>query len=474
MKRRIRLLLCFLWASSIFGASPLLAETDRLPTIKKLQETLAAVADNVRPSVVAIRAVQRVQMMEEFDQQAAATQPGNTPPAPIYERIIPAIGSGVIFDECGLVLTNEHVIQDARPEDIECVLYNGLHCKVRGLTTDPRSDLAVLRIEHENVQPAQLSDLQTVKQGHFVVVMGNPFGMAYENRGGPALSFGVVSSLGQVLTHELDPLDQRYYGNLIQTDAPINPGNSGGPLINLNGEVIGLTTAIATRTGGSQGVGYAIAIDQRTKKIIRQLSRGEPVRYGYLGVRLRELTETERQSIELAENVGALVEDVQLNTPAAEAGLQAGDVLYRYNNRQIKSVDQLIRWVGASPVGKNASLWIYRNRKAKEVPVKLGMRDAPAGSHYEQPYTCCGLTLSDVDQRLREKYGLLKSKTRCVVITDVSTGSPAEKAGLRSGQVIESINDQSVASVRRLHCGLAAKPLKLTLAAHPDRKITLP
>jgi len=275
VRTSIRYTILLAAGAGVILAGPVRAQPDPgdLAQIELLQETLAAVADEVRPSLVAIRAERRVNRIEQPSGQAAS--PGGETHRRPREQVIPAVGSGVIIGANGLILSNEHVVHHAEPEAIECILASGERYTVRGITTDPRSDLAVLRIDAKDLRPARLGDAGTVRQGHFAIVMGNPFGSASDGAGRPAMSFGVISGIGRNLTRKLDR--DRYYGNLLQTDARINPGNSGGPLFNIKGEVIGIITAISSRSGGSEGVGYAIPIDERTKAIIAQLARGEKV-----------------------------------------------------------------------------------------------------------------------------------------------------------------------------------------------------
>jgi len=446
-------------------------EPDSLARVELLQNTLAAVADEVRPSVVAIRADRRVGM---YDPGADNTAPPDDQISRQFpESVIPAVGSGIVISADGLILTNEHVIHNADPESIE-VLIAGERYAVRGITSDPRSDLAVLRIDARSLKPLRLGDLSTVRQGHFAIVMGNPFGSASDNHGTPALSFGVISALGQDLTHKLDP--GRYYGNLIQTDARINPGNSGGPLLNIKGEVIGLNTAISTRSGGNEGVGYAIAIDERTKEIITQLSRGEEVEYGYLGVRLAPPKTGDLQPPEGASPGGALIMDVEFGTSAAAAGLQAGDLVVKFAGRPVDSVDQLIRLVGAARVGVKVTMTVCRNQRRLNLTVVPARREGlPRGVNIEVPLSWRGMQLASPTPEIRKAYHL-PDVVRGVVVTRLEPGGPADRAGLEPGQVIRQVNQVPVKGLRRLRqiAPDLAGPVKIILDADPPIELTLP
>ena len=267
--------------------------------IETLQNTLAAIAEEVSPSVVAIRATRTVNVEDGRgdpfpDSDAPSeTAPDGSRPARGEPLKYPAVGTGIVIREDGVILTNEHVVLNSEPAEIVVTLADGETYRAREVMSDPRRDLAIIRIDAKGLKPARLGDLSTVRQGHFAIVMGNPLGSASDGKGKPAMSFGIVSALDRQITQQLDPMARKNYGNLIQTDAKVNPGNSGGPLLNIKGEVIGVTTAIATRSGASQGVGYAIPISARTKEVIAELIRGEEVEYGFLGVRSHSATEDE-------------------------------------------------------------------------------------------------------------------------------------------------------------------------------------
>lgn len=440
--------------------------------VELLQNTLAAVAEQVRPSAVAIRADRHLDPADLSQTRPAL--PEDEVHRRLQQRIIPAVGSGVIISPDGLILTNEHVVHDAPPDAIECVLASGERYTVQGITTDPRSDLAVLRIDAHNLKPARLGDLGRVRQGHFAIVMGNPFGSASDGRGTPAMSFGIISARSQDLTRKLDP--ERYYGNLLQTDARINPGNSGGPLLNIKGEVIGIITAISSRSGGSEGVGYAIAIDQRTKKIIGQLARGEDVQYGYLGVTLKPPTVQDRKRAGGPDQGGALIEEVQLATPAAAAGLRTGDIIATFDGEPATSVDKLIRLVGSARIGVTVDVTIYRDNQRLTVGVTPTRRERVIpGVNIETPFSWRGMRIENPTPQVRIRFDLPRTTTG-VVVTYVEPGGAAEKAGLKPGHVIRRVGAESIRGVRRLHqiARDLTGPQTIILDADPPVEITLP
>ncbi len=438
---------------------------------ERLQNRLAEVADEVRPSVVAIRAERRMDVTRD-SRDVVPEEEGRRS---ARGRLLPAIGTGTIISADGLILTNEHVIRNAGPESIECILHDGQRYTVEAMTTDPRSDLAVLKIAARNLKPARLGDLSTVRQGHFAIVLGNPYGTASDNGGRPAMSFGVVSAIGQDLTQKLDVLQQHYYGNLIQTDARINPGNSGGPLLNLHGEVIGVTTAISTRSGSSEGVGYAISLDKRVKDIIARLARGEEVTYGMIGVRLEAPTEADRLGAGAPSRGGAVVRQVEANTPASVADLRAGDVVTEYGEDLINDVDQLIRLVGASEVGTPVRIVLYRGNQRLVRTVTPVRKDVLRGVRFDPPFEWKGMRLVNPTPDVCEAHDLAEP-VNGVVVSYVAPGGAAERAGIQAGQVLIRLEGEPVRGVRALR-DLAARysgTVKIALDGQPALELTLP
>lgn len=411
---------------------------DDLVQVELLQNTLAAVADAVRPSVVAIRASRRIPPMLD-PQDSAPAESG--PHRNLSDQRLPAVGSGIIVRADGMILTNEHVIHQAMPEHIECILSDGNVYTVTGINSDPRSDLAILRINADSLPTARLGDLARVRQGHFAIVMGNPFGSANDSHGHPAMSFGIVSAIGRELTGQLDPSGARYYGNLIQTDARINPGNSGGPLLNIKGEVIGINVAISTRSGASEGVGYAIPIDKRTKDIIDLLLAGREVEYGLLGVHLDTPTLADRNAAGGPKEGGALViREVSEDDPVGKAGIKAGAIIAEFDGEVIRDVDHLIRKVGAARVGKEVGIVFYQEGKrvaAKVIPARRPIRGV------SMSYRWRGMRLTNPTVEIREKHELAEN-VKGIVVAYVDPDSPAAAAGLRPGQVIRRIGDVDI------------------------------
>jgi len=425
--------------------------------LEHLENMLSAVADEARPSVVAIQA---------WRNAALVRLPGNAPAEPSRQERTPAeggggdtklvsIGSGVVIASDGLVLTNEHVVRGAVPGDIVCRLSNGRSFTVREVTSDPRRDLAVLVLDADRLAltPARLGSAEQVRQGHLAIALGNSLGTASQDEGQPAMSFGVISALGRSLTAQLDTgSHERYYGNLIQTDAPIHPGNSGGPLLNIRGEVVGINTAIATDDGATRSMGYAIPLDRRTRRIVARLAEGEEVEYGFLGIALRSATEDDwgacgAEAIEsgLALYGGAVITFVEPGTPAADAFLEPGDVIAAIDGRHVTSVDDVLQRVGEATIGMRLDLAICRRGHRLHVPVTPGRRKMPG----PDTFTWRGATLAYPDWEVCRRHRL-PVDVRGLVVTTVQPGTPAQRAGLQPGHVIGRIGQVPARSIRKL------------------------
>ncbi|MCG3137653.1 MAG: hypothetical protein HJJLKODD_01502 [Phycisphaerae bacterium] len=316
--------------------------SDLLADLEKVQQAFVQLAEKTSPSVVAIET--------RYDAGGK----------------IPTVGSGVILTAEGLILTNDHVVRDG--VKILVTVAGGHRHTGRLVGRDARSDLAVIDIDAEKLQPARLGDLAEVRVGQWALAMGNPFGLARDGQMG--LSYGIVSGLGKSLK-ALEEEGKKYYGNLIQTTADINPGNSGGPLFNIRGEVIGINTAIETTSGISEGLGFAIPIDNRTRTIVDYLRRGESVPYGFLGVNVRDAEPELLKQISSANPWGVVVTRVYPATPAETARLQERDLIVQVESQYVQSPEQLVRLVSATPAGQTISLLVYRENKPLQVQVTL-------------------------------------------------------------------------------------------------------
>lgn len=347
------------------------------------------------------------------------------------------LGSGVIIDEEGYILTNEHVIQNA--DKITIALPDGREFKGEVKGTDPRSDLAIVKIKAHNLPVAELGDSDKVRIGQWAIAIGNPFGFAVNNPK-PTVTVGVVSALERSLPRT--GARDRDYGGLIQTDAAINPGNSGGPLVDINGKIIGINVAIFTTSGGYEGVGFAIPINT-AKEIITDLIAGKKILYGWLGVNVQDLEEDLAKYFNLADREGVLVAKVLENSPAQKGGLKDGDIVRYYNGEKIQNVREMLKEVGRSKVGQKIKIGIIRDKKEMSVEVEIGERPSELEKFAEvSAGSWRGIEVQDITPELAQHFNLEEKSG--VIVRNVENNSPADNAGLRIGDVINEINRKPV------------------------------
>ena len=363
------------------------------------------------------------------------------PRQPQPERKQKGLGSGFFIDlEKGYILTNNHVIEQA--DEISLKLANGHQYDAKVLGRDKNTDVAVVQIKdkdfkRDGLTALQLSDSDTIKVGEFVIALGAPFGLE------ASLSFGVLSAIGR------GNLEITNLGNFIQTDAAINPGNSGGPLLNMKGHVIGINTAIYSRSGGSAGIGFSVP-SNLVRTIATQLIESGKVARGYLGVQLsQELNEEIVSGLDLPEGTkGALVSKVQPGTPAADAKLEEGDVITKVDKRRVKNNSELRNVIGLLKPGSDVKLEIYRNGKKRFLNLELGEfpEEALASQGKNQNFGDSGLSLQRLNPAVHddwiERYGITSKKG--LLVTHVEPNSKAYNAGLKAGDVLLKVNRKSL------------------------------
>lgn len=353
-----------------------------------------------------------------------------------YKQV--GLGSGVIIDPQGYILTNEHVINDA--DKINVTLPDGRNFKGEVKGKDPRSDLAVIKINASNLPVATLGDSDGIKIGQWVVAIGNPFGFAMQNPE-PTVTAGVISALhrnlGSMLSRDKD------YNDLIQTDAAINPGNSGGPLVNFNGEVVGINVAIFSTSGGYQGVGFAIPVNN-AKRIISRLIEGKKISYGWIGVTVQNLDDDLAKYLGLSDKNGVLVSKVIENSPAQKAGIKESDCIKQFDNKTVNNVRELLSIVGKTEIGKKIKVVVIREKKELTLEVQIGER--PQNLEEEGVLAVSGnwrgLEVQDITPENSRRFRLEEKKG--VVVVNVESGSAADEANLNPGDVILEINKQPI------------------------------
>jgi serine protease Do len=452
-----------LQASEPQASAPQLEESLRFA--QSLSLAFENVASIITPSVVNIKAVSKPKKKSEASQSRARDPffeqfreffgddfverfggPQQAPGRPDAQNA----GTGVIVSSDGRILTNNHVVEGA--DEITVQLADGRTFKAKKVGSDPRSDLAVIKIKATGLTPAKLGSSDTLKIGEWVVAAGNPFGL--DN----SITAGIVSAKGRSI------LGSGQYEDFIQTDAAINPGNSGGPLVNLRGEVIGINTAIFSRSGGYMGIGFAIPVNMAKHVMESLIDSGKVVR-GWLGVAIQPVTEEAARSFGYKSTDGALVGGVEDGTPAGKAGIRQGDIITQIDDLQIKNVNQLRNHIAALKPGTSVRIKLFRNGDTESVKVKIGELPAefsnmpPEASEPDSGSTLdMGISVEPLTEQLAKKLG--SKKRSGVVINGIKPGSAAESAGLRPGDVVISVNNQKIESVPELEEALKDADLK--------------
>ena len=351
------------------------------------------------------------------------------------EHAVEARGSGFIISADGIVVTNNHVVKSAKT--LSVTLDDGTVLPAKVIGTDPRTDIAVLKVSAGHPLPfIQLGNSRDVKPGEWVVAMGNPFGLS------STVTAGIVSAVSRDIG--AGPYDQ-----FIQVDAPINQGNSGGPLFTQDGKVIGMNTAILSPTGGSVGIGFAIPSDV-IRTVSAELQKDGKVVRGYVGVEAQQIDPGTAQAMHLKANAGALLAGVQPDSPAAEAGLQPGDVIQSVNGTKVTNPKELAVDVSNIQPGNEAHLGVLHDGQTKDITVKVGTlpneQTASNDNHgSEAHHAQVGLALAPLSPDMREQLNV-PDGTKGAVVENVQPGSPAEAAGLQSGDVIVGVGNHAVTS----------------------------
>lgn len=430
--------------------------------------SFASLARQLLPSVVNISTTQNVQaranrpdapdtpqappgspfeeFFRDFFNRNRPEQPGR-PGLPLPPRRAQSLGSGFVIDASGIVVTNNHVIDGA--DEINVILQDNTSIRAELLGTDPRTDLAVLRIKTDKTLVAvEFGDSDTAEVGDWVLAIGNPFGL------GGTVTAGIVSARGR-------DIRQGLYDDFIQTDAAINRGNSGGPLFNLDGKVVGINTAIYSPSGGSIGIGFSIP-SNLARNITAQLREAGKVRRGWLGVNIQQVTDEIAESLGMSGGGrGALVARAQDGGPAAAGGIRNGDVILRFNGQEVREMRTLPRIVAETSVGREAPVVVWRDGREQTVTVTVGELPAepevaaatPGPASRPTELSGLGLQVAPVSPETRERFSL-KADQRGVVIVEVAPGSPAAERELRPGDVIVEVQQERVSTPQEVQARL--------------------
>ncbi|MFP5276781.1 MAG: Do family serine endopeptidase [Acidobacteriota bacterium] len=363
-----------------------------------------------------------------------------------------SLGSGVIVNPDGYILTNNHVVAGA--SDVEVFTQNRKKYKAKVIGTDPRTDIAVLKIDATGLPTLSMGDASKLKVGDLVFAIGDPFGI------GETATMGIVSATGRALGGAIE-----HYEDFIQTDAAINPGNSGGALIDAHGDLIGINTAILSGGGGNEGVGFAIPVNLAHDIMNQIVEHGKVIR-GYLGVTIQAVNPDMAKAFGLSQGGGALIGDVSPDGPGAKAGLKRGDIVQQLNGKPVTGPDDLSLRVSEMPPGSVAHMQVFRDGKTMNLDVTLGTFPEKGQPGQPTPGAAAalkGLQVQNLDDNLRQQLGL-PGGTFGVVVTGVDPSSGAAAAGIQQGDVIQEVDHKPVHNVQEFQsaiAGLANQPILL-------------
>ena len=431
-------------------------------TLDRAMETLAA---RVTPAVVNVTVSSKPSARDDGDEPSQDMQQffgpfggnpfGGTPfghqfqmPRMPRERVEHGLGSGVIISPDGYIVTNNHVVDGAT--DIRVTLTNREVLPAKVVGTDPLTDLAVIKVKGSNLPSVPWGDSTKLRPGQTVLAFGNPYGFRF------TVTRGIISALNRP---NPDPSDRRKPGEFIQTDAAINPGNSGGALVNAHGELIGINTFLVSSSGSFSGMGFAIPA-QIVQPTVETLIRDGKVRHAMIGIGISDVTPDNAKFFQMTSATGALVTQVDPNSPGSKAGLKTGDVIAKLNGKSVADAGELQMEVGQKRPGDTIQLEVIRDGTTVNVPVTLeamGAANGGASNGNEHGKGRWGLSLGDLNQGDRGQMQLPNS-VHGAVVEDVQPGSPAENAGLQRGDVIQEVNRHSEQSASDVAKALSSVP----------------
>ncbi len=399
--------------------------------------SLAPMLDKTIPSVVNIFTRTRVAV----EQSPLLSDPFfrrffSLPEAAPRERVEQSLGSGVVVDgKHGYVITNHHVIDKA--DEIAVNLHDGTTLKATLVGSDPETDIAVLKVESGELAAIPMSDSDSLRVGDFVVAIGNPFGL------GQTVTSGIVSALGR------SGLGIEGYEDFIQTDASINPGNSGGALVNLRGELVGINTAILSKSGGNVGIGFAIPINMVGEIMAQLIEHGE-IRRGSMGAQAQDLTPELAAAFDIKLQQGAVVTQVSRGSPADKAGMQTGDVITHINDRPIRDASDVRNRIGLLRIGEKVVLRILRNGESKSLHALIEEPEVVIIEGEKLHPRLSGAALANVSEET------VRGRIEGVIVAEVIAGSPAMRSGLRKGDLIVQVNRLEIHNLEEMRAAVDA------------------
>lgn len=419
-----------------------LAQDAVFENLKQTGKAFASVAKGASPAVVFIKVEKSVEQKssqlpfndEFFKRFFGQPMPGPQPQNPNQQkRMVQGQGSGFIISADGYILTNNHVVGEA--DKISVKLLDGREFTATIIGTDPPTDVAVIKIDAKNLPILPLGDSDRLDVGEWVLALGNPFGLSH------TLTAGIVSAKGRNHVGISD------YEDFIQTDAAINPGNSGGPLIDLEGNVVGINTAIFSQNGGYMGIGFAIPITM-AKSIYTQLIDHGNVSRGYIGIKIQDITPELAKSFKLPDTKGVLVAQVMPDTPGEKGGLKQGDVIIKLNGETLDTVAPFRNKVAMTAPGTKLDLVVLRDGKEKKLSIKTEKMTPEAAQDVSRPEKAekLGLTVVPLTKELADRYGFKDEKG--VVVTQVEPESESSRAGIKPGMIITEVNRKEITGIK--------------------------
>jgi len=410
--------------------------------------SLAPLVERVSPAVVNIRVNQIVTRSSPFGDDAFRRFFG-IPEGQGSPREIASAGSGVIIDaDRGFILTNHHVVENA--DEIQISLLDGEIHDAEVIGSDAATDIALIKVEADNLTEMPIGDSEVVRVGDFVLAIGNPFGL------GHTVTSGIVSALGRT------GISQNGYEDFIQTDASINPGNSGGALVNMRGELVGINSAIISRSGGNVGIGFAVPTEIASS-IMRQILDFGEVRRGLLGVRIQGIDAEVAEALNATVDRGALITEIESGSAAEKSGLKVDDIIISVNDEKITDASELRNTIGLMGSGEDVHIEYIRNGDTKTTTAKLGQQQLLQSAGAEIHPGLDGAQFASSST----------SSIGGVEVTEVAEGSPAAQRGLRAGDVITAVNRRAVRNLQQLSELAAASRILFLLVQRGDRAIML-